>query len=286
LTHSTDNGERSPTILETERLTLRYQQPSDVAPLVDLWADPKVTRHMGGPRDREWLQSAFEETARDPRAERYDLWPLIEKETGQVVGHCGLLDKEVEGRQEIELIYVLASSAWGKGYATEIGRALKAYAFEEMGLGRLIALIEPENTASERVAEKVGMRLEKEVVRPGGELRRVYAVEREPPLPKRSTRRSANQVGAGAGMLLLTASVFLTYHWLRTERWIMGYDFLAWIVGLGATGLVLLYVTRGEWRRRRIDSRLLQLIVILATFLLLLYGVTIYRTVFVLRGWQ
>jgi len=173
-----DNVENSLIILETKRLILRYQQASDVVFLVDLWADPEVTRYMGGPRDRDWLQSGFEETAQDPYAERYDLWPVIEKETGQVVGHCGLLDKEVEGRTEIELIYVLASSAWGKGYATEMGQALKRYAFEEMGIGRLIALIEPENTASERVAVKIGMRVEKEVIRPGGEVRKVYAVER------------------------------------------------------------------------------------------------------------
>ena len=108
----------------------------------------------------------------------------------------------------------------------------------------------------------------------------------EPSPPKRSTQRSVMQVGAGAGMLLLTASVFLTYHWLRTERWVMGYDFLAWIIGFAVTGLVLLFVTRSEWRKRRIGPCLLQLIVILATFLVLLYGVAIYRAVFVLRGWQ
>jgi len=173
-----DNVESSLIILETERLILRYQQAPDVVFLVDLWADPQVTRYMGDPRDRDWLQSVFEETAQDPYAERYDLWPVIEKETGQVVGHCGLLDKEVEGRTEIELSYVLASSSWGKGYATEMGQALKQYAFEELGIGRLIALIEPENAASERVAVKTGMRLEKEVIRPGGEVRKVYAVER------------------------------------------------------------------------------------------------------------
>jgi len=175
---SMDNVESSLIILETKRLILRYQQASDVAFLVDLWSHPEVTRHMGGPRDRDWLQSVFEETAQDPYAERYDLWPVIEKETGQVVGHCGLLDKEVEGRTEIELIYILASSTWGKGYATEMGQALKRYAFEEMGIGRLITLIEPENTASERVAVKMGMRVEREVIRPGGEVRKVYAVER------------------------------------------------------------------------------------------------------------
>jgi RimJ/RimL family protein N-acetyltransferase len=72
----------------------------------------------------------------------------------------------------------LAQSAWGRGYATEIAAAIKAYAFEQMGVARLIALIEPENEASEKVAVKVGMCLEKQVVRPGGAIRRVYAVER------------------------------------------------------------------------------------------------------------
>jgi ribosomal-protein-alanine N-acetyltransferase len=169
----------SPIILETERLILRVQQASDVPALVDLWADPLVTRHLGGPRDRAWLRTEFEATARAPYAEQYDLWPVIEKSSGHLVGHCGLLEKEVEGRREIELIYVLAPSAWGKGYATEMGEGLKRYAFEEMGIGRLIALIEPENGASERVAVKLGMQLEKEVVRPGGALRKVCAVEHE-----------------------------------------------------------------------------------------------------------
>ncbi len=163
-------------ILETERLILRRQQVSDVAFLIDLWADPQVTRYMGGPRDRDWLRSVFEETAQNPYAEQYDLWPVVEKETGRVVGHCGLLGKTVDGEPEIELNYILASSAWGKGYATEIGQAIKQFAFEKMGIERLIALIEPENTASERVAVEIGMHFEKQVVRPGGALRKVYVV--------------------------------------------------------------------------------------------------------------
>lgn len=173
-----DDAERSPVLLETERLVLRYQQGADVPDLVDLWTDPEVTRYLGGPRDRDWLHSVFEETAQDPHAERYDLWPLIERENGQLVGHCGLLEKEVEGRPEVELTYVLTPSVWGKGYATEIGRALKRYAFSR-GIERLIALIEPGNAASECVAVKVGMRLDREVVRPGGEVRRLYVIERD-----------------------------------------------------------------------------------------------------------
>jgi ribosomal-protein-alanine N-acetyltransferase len=173
------------TILETERLLLRRQRTSDIGFLTDLWADPQVTRYMGGPRDRDWLRSVFEETAQNPYAEQFDLWPVVEKETGQLVGHCGLLDKEVDGRTEIELTYIFSPSAWGKGYATEIGQAIKQAAFEKMGVERLIALIEPENGPSERVAVRLGMRLEKEIARPGGALRRVYAIEAKDEREKR-----------------------------------------------------------------------------------------------------
>ena len=170
--------DQHPPIVETERLRLRPVEFSDIPALVDLWSDPDVTRYMGGPRDRVELTRIFQEVARDPWAERYDMYPVEEKETGRLVGHCGLTNKEVEGKTEIELVYVLAQSAWGRGYATEIATAIKAYAFEQMGVARLIALIEPENEASEKVAVKVGMRLEKQVVRPGGAIRRVYGVER------------------------------------------------------------------------------------------------------------
>lgn len=165
------------TILQTQRLCLKHLEAADLPALVDLWSDPEVTRFMGGPRDRDDLKTILEGELQDPFAERYNLWPVEELETGKIIGDCGLLDKEVEGVPEIEVVYVFAKGAWGKGYATEIGKALVRYGFEEVGLSRLIALIEPENQASERVALKLGMKCEKEVVRPGGALRKVYAIE-------------------------------------------------------------------------------------------------------------
>ena len=165
------------TILQTERLILKRLESSDIPDLIELWCDPDVTHYLGGPRDRAKLKTSFEEDLRDPFAEQYDLWPVVEKATRDVIGHCGLLEKEVDGKNEVELIYIFKPSAWGKGYASEMGGALKRYAFEEMSVERLIALIEPENEASERVALKIGMRFEKEVVRPGGAVRKVYAIE-------------------------------------------------------------------------------------------------------------
>lgn len=161
--------------LETERLLIRKIQLSDIPALVEIWTDPKVTQFMGGPRDKDFLVQTFSDDVEAGQPEPYDLWPVIETASNEVVGHCGLLDKEVDGQLEIELTYVLRKSAWGNGYATEAAAALRDYAFETRQLERLIALIDPENLGSERVAQKVGMALEKEVLR-GDKLMRVYAI--------------------------------------------------------------------------------------------------------------
>ena len=100
---------------------------------------------------------------------------MVEKSSVKVIGHCGLLNKDVEGKIKIELVYILEKCVWGKGFATEIGMALQEYAIGILELPRLIALFEPKNIASERVAIKVGIQLEKEVVRSYGKVRILYA---------------------------------------------------------------------------------------------------------------
>ncbi len=162
--------------LKTGRLQLRLLTPTDIPSLIELWTNPEVTRYMGGPRDAAKLQQGFTEDLNNPIPETYDLWPVIETSTGQVVGHCGLLAKEIDHQPELELIYLIVQSAWGQGYATEITLALKQYAVEQLKLSRLVALIDPHNTASERVALKVGLQFEKMVTRPGGKVMKLYAV--------------------------------------------------------------------------------------------------------------
>ena len=162
--------------IETESLLLRPIRAADVEALVALWTDPEVTRHLGGPRDPAQLRETFEAEAGAGEARDVDLWPVVEKASGRVVGHCGLLEKEIGGLAEVELIYVFARGAWGKkGYATEAARALMDYAFGRAGLRRVVALIDPENAASERVAAKLNMRYERDVLRPGGKTLRLYA---------------------------------------------------------------------------------------------------------------
>jgi RimJ/RimL family protein N-acetyltransferase/4-amino-4-deoxy-L-arabinose transferase-like glycosyltransferase len=186
-------------------------QRSDIPALVALWSDPEVTRYMGGPREEVGLSAIFGETAEDPFGDRYDLRPVEEKRTGRVVGHCGLLEKEVDGQTEVELVFVFARSAWGRGYATEMASALKRYAFEQLGLRRLIALIEPGNARSESVAIKIGMHCEREVVRPDGAVRRVYAAEPgDRDGPKSETRSARIVLACVVALYLLVGGLLNT----------------------------------------------------------------------------
>jgi len=163
-------------MIETARLLIRPLAASDAEPLAALWSDPAVTRYMGGPRDAATVRRQLGEDARARTVRRLDLWPVVEKATGQTIGDCGLTEKDVDGKKEIELVYVLMSSAWGRGLATEAAAAIRDYAFQHLALPRLIALIDPENAASARVAEKVGMHLERETRRAGGKTMHIYAM--------------------------------------------------------------------------------------------------------------
>jgi len=164
-------------VLETERLTLRKLIEEDAPILARLWSDPRVTEYEGGPRELAQVEKSLLEDARSGQPSAFDMWTLVEKETQQVVGHCGLIEKEIEGKKEIEVTYTLAQESWSKGYATEIAVALRDYAAAKLGVTRLIALIHPGNVASVRVAEKIGMRFEREVVRPSGTVRQIYSWE-------------------------------------------------------------------------------------------------------------
>ena len=146
-------------------MLLRNILPEDKNFVIDLWTDPDVTKYMGGPRNIDKLKLSIEDNINNPFQYEYDLWIVVDKSTQNPVGHCGLLEKEVEGIEEIEVIYVINKEFWGKGYATEIANVLITYAFEEKKTDSVIALIKPQNEASEKVAVNAGMKLEKEVVR-------------------------------------------------------------------------------------------------------------------------
>lgn len=152
-------------ILETQRLVLRHQLLTDLDNLWSLYCDPQITRYIpDAPRTREETRQELEwHMNGHPRNPDLGLWATVHKETGKFIGRCGLLPWEIEGRQEVEVAYTIARPYWGQGLATEAAQAILRYGFEKLNLERLVSLIEPENIASQKVAEKIGMSFGKRV---------------------------------------------------------------------------------------------------------------------------
>jgi ribosomal-protein-alanine N-acetyltransferase len=151
-------------ILETKRLLLRHQVLADLDALWALYCDPKIIKYIpDAPRSREEAQQELEwHMNGHPKFPELGLWATIHKETGKFIGRCGLLPWTIDGQHEVEVAYTIVRDYWGQGLATEVAQAILNYGFETLKLPRLICVIDPEHMASQKVAEKIGMRFERE----------------------------------------------------------------------------------------------------------------------------
>lgn len=151
-------------ILETPRLLLRHLVMADLDELYALYRDPEITKYIpDAPRSREEAQEELEwHMHGHPKYPELGLWATIHKETGKFIGRCGLLPWEIDGQHEVEIAYTIARVYWGQGLGSEAARAILQYGFEKLNLARLICLVNEDNIASQKVAEKIGMRFEKE----------------------------------------------------------------------------------------------------------------------------
>ena len=113
--------------------------------------------HKETQEELEWFLNGH------PKHPELGLWATIQKSSGKFIGRCGLLPWTIEGRHEVEIAYLLDKEFWGQGFASEGALAIRDYAFKKLGLQRLVCLIDPKNIASQKVAEKIGMTLEKQV---------------------------------------------------------------------------------------------------------------------------
>ncbi len=166
-------------VLETERLILRRLRPDDLDSLFALYRDPEIRRHF--PEGTLTYEQTKEELDWfcncDPQHPRLGLWATIHKATGNFIGRCGLIPWTIDGREEVEVAYLLAKAYWRQGLGSEAARALVRYGFEELQLPRVIALIEPGHSASIGTAMRAGLAFEREVEMAGvGSV--MYAVTR------------------------------------------------------------------------------------------------------------
>lgn len=158
--------------LRTDRLRFREMTDADLDAMADLLGDPHVMRYYRRPKTREEAQQWIDWNRAQYRNLGFGLW-IIETRDGQFVGDCGLTMQEVEGEREIEVGYHVRTEFQNQGLATEAARAARAVAVDH-DIPRLIAIINPNNVPSQRVAEKIGLRYERTVDQPNGE-QRIYA---------------------------------------------------------------------------------------------------------------
>ena len=152
--------------LETERLILRPMLETDVEALFLILTDPKVMASFGGNLfTREQMEGWLQRNLDHQKEHGYGLFSVILKETGELIGDCGLEQMEMDGDKAAELGYDFRSDYWNQGFATEAACAVRDYAFGILQLPLLISLIRVGNLASKRVAEKVGMNLVDEFTR-------------------------------------------------------------------------------------------------------------------------
>ena len=152
--------------LETNRLMFRRYAMDDLAFVEQLVTNENVMKYIGSGvvKDRTYAIQLIERMMEQyDNFDDYGLHVLVHKETGQRIGHAGLVAQVIDDAFEIELGYWIHPDFWQQGYATEATRALKQYAEQELELERYVSAIQVGNVASQKVALQNGLKLEKQI---------------------------------------------------------------------------------------------------------------------------
>ncbi|MFP2933815.1 GNAT family N-acetyltransferase [Pyxidicoccus sp. 3LG] len=142
--------------LDTPRLRLHRVTPEHTDGFASLYAKPEVMRHLTGkPRSREETVAHVAKMMGHWETHGFGLFAVTLRDSPDVIGRAGLCYLEDTGL--VEIAYLFDTPLWGQGLATEVGRELLRWGFEELGLERIIGVANLENVASQAVLRKLGM---------------------------------------------------------------------------------------------------------------------------------
>ena len=161
--NSIDESINEQIITQTERLIIREFQVLDIEALAQIMAKPEVMQFsLDGVLSTKQTAVKIQSFLDSYQKYGYGKWAVIHRESGRLIGYCGIAIEEIEGKLENELGYRIDSEFWGQGLATEAANACLEYAFTKFNFDYILGIVEPENQASIRVLEKVGMEFVKE----------------------------------------------------------------------------------------------------------------------------
>ncbi|QSZ48040.1 GNAT family N-acetyltransferase [Arthrobacter sp. D5-1] len=141
----------------TARLRFRQMTMADLDAMSLMLGDPDVMTYYPSPKTRDEATAWIEWTQANYVRHGYGLW-IVETHDGDFVGDCGVTWQQVNGRPELEVGYHVRRELQGRGYASEAALACLEFARDVVGVGLLVAIVHPDNAASRRVAERLGMR--------------------------------------------------------------------------------------------------------------------------------
>lgn len=147
-------------VIETDRLILRPFEAGDFDAYCAIRANPAVARWLPGGEEAATeaparTRALFDEAAVHWQVRRYGIWAVVLKETGSLIGHCGL--RHLDEFDETEVLYSLDDAHWRRGYASEAAMASLGFGFVEAGLDTIMAITLDDNLGSRGVMEKIGM---------------------------------------------------------------------------------------------------------------------------------
>ncbi|MDO5434434.1 GNAT family N-acetyltransferase [Eubacterium sp.] len=152
-------------ILKTKRLSLREMSDYDFKDLCEMLQDPVVMTAYEHAFEDEEVRQWLENQKRRYSEDSFGLWAVLLKETGEMIGQCGLTWQNVGEEKVLEVGYLFKKAFWHKGYAIEAAKACKQYAFEILGVKEVYSIIRDTNIASQAVAKRNGMTLKGEIVK-------------------------------------------------------------------------------------------------------------------------
>ncbi|HVO78920.1 MAG TPA: GNAT family N-acetyltransferase [Candidatus Bathyarchaeia archaeon] len=165
-------------VLETDRLRLRRFRHDDIEAVFAIIGDEVTMQYYPKRFNRRDAAEWVERNLRRYAENGCGLYAVTLMGSEEVIGDCGVIQQVIDGEPLLEVGYHFRRDHWGHGYATEAARSCMGLAFHSYGAKKVISLIRPENVPSRRVAERNGMKMERQVVH-AGLLHLVYAMTRE-----------------------------------------------------------------------------------------------------------
>ena len=144
-------------ITETERLYLREMTQSDYHSLCKILQDADVMYAYEGAFNDSEVQEWLDKQQQRYKDDGFGLWAVLLKESGEMIGQCGLTMQDYNGGQVLEVGYLFRKEFWHNGYASEAAIACKQYAFEKLNADEVFSIIRDTNLPSQNVAKRNGM---------------------------------------------------------------------------------------------------------------------------------